>query len=232
MKPSLLIPVLLVLAGPTLAQTRDDGGIWGMWFTQGRFGAADSELGAWRWSADLQPRWSDDGEHYSTTLLRPGLGYALSDRVSLWAGYTWIHNDPIGGTAFVGQDVWQQLLWNVPVAGVTLTSRTRLEQRFREDFGETGWRLRQFVKATLPIAADGDLFLAAFDEVLHDVNDTAWGQRTGMRDNRAFAGLGWKFDAGGGGSGAIEIGYLNQWLDRPGTDAMNHLLAINLFLNF
>ncbi len=30
----------------------------------------------------------------------------------------------------------------------------------------------------------------------------------------------------------IEVGYLNQWIDRPGDDKENHLLSISLFTVF
>lgn len=220
----------LALAASPAAQTRDEGGLWLMWLGQGRFADRDAPLGALRWWLDLQPRWLDDGGRYDTTLVRPGLGWALSDRVTAWAGYAYVEVDPPGRGPFVENRSWQQLTWNVPVEGFTLATRTRLEQRFVDDRGETGWRLRQFVKATLPVSPGGDWFLSAYDEVFHDLGDTRWGQRQGLRQNRAFAGLGWRFDAERGAS--LEVGYLNQWLDPRGTDVMNHILSINLFMNF
>jgi hypothetical protein len=211
-------------------QTRDDGGLWLMWLGQGRFAPRDEPLGALRWWLDVQPRWLGDGDRYDTTLLRPGLGWALDERVTAWAGYAWIQVDPVGVAPFDENRVWQQVTWNVPVEGFTLLSRTRLEQRFIEGSGDTGWRFRQFVKATLPLSPDGDVFASAYDEIFHDIDDTAWGQRQGLRQNRAFAGLGWRFDPERNWS--LEVGYLNQWLDRPGEDAMNHILSINVFMNF
>lgn len=212
------------------AQTRDDGGLWLMWFGQGRFAGADSPLRDLRWWVDVQPRWLDDGERYDTTLLRPGLGLALDERTTVWAGYAWIETDPAARASFVEHRAWQQLTWNAPVEGFTLLSRTRFEQRFLEGSSETGLRLRQFVKATLPLAGDGSWFLSAYDEVFYDVDDTAWGQRTGVRQNRAFAGLGYRF--GGERNWNLEVGYLNQWLDRSGEDAMNHILSINVLMSF
>jgi hypothetical protein len=124
---------------------------------------------------------------------------------------------------------WQQLTWNIPVDGFTLVSRSRLEQRFVEDGSETGWRLRQFLRASRPFGADGRRYVTAYDEVFLELNDTRWGQRAGLRQNRAFAGIGWFID--GPRKTAVEVGYLNQWVDRPGEDRMNHILSINLFVN-
>ncbi len=59
------------------------------------------------------------------------------------------------------------------------------------------------------------------------IEDTDWGQRTGFAQNRLFAGLAVKL-----GEAKAEVGYLNQFLDGSGTDKMNHILSINLFLNF
>ena len=218
------------LSGQLAAQTRDDGGLWLMWFGHGRLGAADSALGDWRWWADAQPRWLGEGDRYDTTLLRPGLGYAFDSRTTLWAGYAWIESDPVGREAFVEQRAWQQLTWNAPVEGFTLLSRTRLEERFVEGRGETGWRLRQLFKVTVPVSGDGDLFVSAWDEVFHDLHDTDWGQRRGLRQNRAFAGLGVRLSEQH--NWTLEVGYLNQWLNRPGTDGLNHILSVNVLMAF
>ena len=121
-------------------------------------------------------------------------------------------------------------VWNVPVGDLTVQSRTRLEQRFVETDGDTGWRLREFVKTTVPLAADNRTFASVWDELFWDLNDTDWGQRAGFRQNRVFVGPGWFLDDAKKVS--IEVGYLNQWVDRPGEDKMNHCLSIWFFVNF
>jgi hypothetical protein len=118
----------------------------------------------------------------------------------------------------------------IPVGDLTVQSRTRLEQRFAETDGDTGWRLREFVKTTVPLVEDKRTFVSAWDELFWDLNHTDWGQRTGFRQNRAFLGLGRFLDAGKKVS--IEAGYLNQWVDRPGEDKLNHCLSIWMFVNF
>lgn len=219
-----------LLAAPALAQTKDDGGLWLLWLGQGNLGAIDKGMERVRWWLDVQGRWRDEGETFETGILRPGLGYAIADRVTLFAGYAWILNEPAGRDEFVEHRAWQQLTWNLPVSGCTLQSRTRLEERFPETDGDTGWRLREFLKSTVPLDHDGGLFASLWDEVFFDLNDTDWGQRSGLRQNRAFAGLGWFVDAAHKWS--FEVGYLNQWIDRTTEDRMNHILSINLFMNF
>lgn len=117
------------------------------------------------------------------------------------------------------------------VKGFTLQSRTRLEQRIIQE--NVGWRLREFVKGTVNVPGSDRIYLAAYDELFFDLDDTTWsvgGQRSGFRQNRAFAGLGFRLDPGKHIS--FEAGYLNQWFDRRKEDRMNHVLSLNLFLNY
>jgi hypothetical protein len=226
--PSLGLLGLLAAALP--AQTRDDGQLWALWLGHGKLGAEGSSLSNWRWWADVQARFRNDGEDYDTGFVRPGVGYALTERMTLWAGYVFIDNDLPGGGRTHEQRAWQQLTWSAPLEGFSLMSRTRLEQRFVEDQSETGWRFRQLVKATTPLGADGETFLSVWDEAFFDLDDTDWGQRQGFRQNRVFAGLGWFLDPARRHS--IEVGYLNQWIDRADEDRLNHVLSINFFMTF
>lgn len=218
------------LGSAALGQTVDDGGVWLAWFAQGKLAAADSSLAPLRWWLDVQDRLRDEGEHFDQWLLRPGLGYALTDRFTLWAGYAYIATDPVRRDEFGENRLWQQLTWNAPTEGFTLQGRARLEQRFVETDGDTGHRLRLFGKAMVPLTADNGLFVSLWDEAFWDLNETDWGQRTGFRQNRAFAGLGFQLDDAP--KVWIEVGYLNQWIDRRGPDKENHVLSISLFTVF
>lgn len=212
------------------AQTRDDGHLWLGYMAQGRLGPAESTLGAFRWWVDAHLRQRDEGEHLDLAIVRPGLGWMWTESVSLWGGYAWIVSDPVGRDDFGEHRTWQQLSWNIPVEGFTLNLRNRLEERFFETDGDTGWRLREMLKTTIPVTANKRVFVSVWDEAFFDLNDTDWGQRSGFRQNRAFGGLGFAFDDGRKVS--VEVGYLNQWVDRRGEDRLNHALAINLFTNF
>jgi hypothetical protein len=227
--PALLLGAALPTRSAT-AQTQDDGGLWFAVLAQGRLAPEGSDFGRFRWWLDLHERQRDEGEHLDTIIVRPGLGYALGERVTAFAGYAWVIAEPRGRDEFGEHRIWEQLTWNLPVDGFTLQSRTRLEQRFLERGGETGHRLRQFVKATLPLTRDKDLYVSLWDEVFIDLDDTSWGQRAGLRQNRAFAGLGWFFDRRP--DVALEVGYLQQWIDRGSEDRLNHILSINLLLTF
>ena len=227
-----LVSLFALSSSPSslLAQTQDDGALWAMWLGQGKLGDKDSGLDRWRWWLDAQVRWRDNGQTYDSSFFRPGIGYAITDRVTAHFGYAFIESDPAGRDPFHENRLWQQLNWNVPAGELTVQSRTRLEQRFLEDQSEEGWRLRQLFKTTVPVVEDKSTFVSIWDEMFWDLGDTDWGQRAGFRQNRAFLGLGQFLDEKK--SVSIEVGYLNQWVDRTDEDRLNHVLLIAFFMTF
>ena len=227
--------LLLLLASASLpgiaraGDPREGSQIWAMALAQGGFGAVHPKLARMRGWLELQGRWRSFGESYETGFLpRVGLGYAITDHVTVLAGFAAVHNDPARAKPFTELRPWQQLTWIVPVSGVTLQSRTRLEQRLHQE--NVGFRLREFVKATVPLPGTERFFLAAYDELFFDLDDTPWGQRRGFRQNRFFAGPGVRLDRAK--HVVLEAGYLNQWIDRRREDRDNHVLSLNLFLNY
>jgi hypothetical protein len=220
---------LLVAGGAHAGDPREGGQIWAMALAQGGFGFVHPKLARVRGWLELQGRWRSFGESYETGFLpRVGIGWALTDQLTLMSGFAVIENDPARAKPFTELRPWQQLSWNLPVHGIGLQSRTRLEQRIHQD--NLGWRLRELVKATLPLPGTDRVFLAAYDELFFDLDDTPWGQRRGFRQNRFFAGPGLRLDREK--HVVLEVGYLNQWIDRRREDRDNHVLSLNLFLNY
>lgn len=218
----------LFLAVPAQAQDSDEGA-WFAFAGQGELGQR-SEDGRFRWWFDAHARFFEDSDGFETSILRPGLGYDLSENSTAWLGYAWIRNDPPSG-GFDEHRIWQQLTWSERFDWGTPFARTRLEQRFDERGGETGWRLRQFVRWTRPVQPGADWGWRVWDEAFLDLNDTAWGQDVGINQNRAFVGLGWTLDRSR--RHTLEFGYLNQYLARDGApDASNHILAITLLASY
>ena len=218
-----------LLRGEAHADFDHDAGLWLMAFAQGDLAPVDEDLSAWKWWFDLQPRFTDEANGLGQLLIRPGVGYGLADDVAAWLGYAWIQTD-VGSRNSYEHRIWQQLTWTPDVGALSLLSRTRLEQRFLSTGSETGWRARQFVKATLPFASGSPGFFSVYDELFFDLNDTRWGQDAGISQNRLFAGVGWRL---GDGPASVEVGYLNQFIDRSSRDdAMNHILSLNLMLGF
>ena len=114
------------------------------------------------------------------------------------------------------------------LAGVTLTSRTRLEQRRREDFQDLGHRVRQMVRATTPSTWHPQLSWVVFDELFINLNQTEWGVRRGIDQNRLFLGMNWKFSD----FSNVDVGYLNHFVNTRTLDRENHVLSTTLRFNF
>ena len=202
---------------------------WAAWVAQGDLTFLDPDWTEARFWFDGQLRWREDLETHDLSLLRPGLGYALTPQWSAHVGYAWIQTYPDSGVRLEHRP-WEQLQWRDRIGEWTAISRSRLEQRFFEGEDDVGNRFRQMFRGTRPLYGPASPYLAVSDELFFDLDDTSWGQRSGLRQNRAFAGLGVFLDEQR--QVALEVGSLNQWLDRSGTDRMNHVLSVTLFTNF
>jgi len=135
--------------------------------------------------------------------------------------------DPVGPVELNEHRFYQEL--NVRLlsteGGVTLDSRTRLEQRTFEEREDTSWRLRQFVQLRVPVSDKNKL--VAYTEPFVDLNETGV-QRGGLAIWRNFVGLSVPLAKN------IEVvpGYLNQHVFRDGRDRSDHTANVNLFMTF
>lgn len=220
---------LAVVAVPVQAgaQTITDGRVWWNVTVQER---ARTES-PWRWYFELQGRHRDGVSDIDQLLVRPAVGYDLTSRSSLWAGYGYTPSYLANGTALTGDVLtenraWQQYLWVGPGLGSTLQWRSRLEERAIEENDRLAWRFRQFWRLTRQLHPGlGGLTFVAWDEVFVHLNDTT---RTvsGFDQNRVFVGLG----VGPWQGARFEVGYVNQAVNGGrGADRRNHVLLA--FLN-
>lgn len=218
-----LAPVALALVAFPARADEHDGQAWLNVTFQG---PVAGRVLAW---AEVQGRFGDDASRLSQSILRPGVGYQLGKDVSVWVGYGRITNHDPGPD--VGEDrLWQQLSWNAgTVMGGAFSTRTRLEQRFVEGGSDTGWRVRQLFKYSRPLHKSGDTALVAASETFIALDDTDWGARAGFDQIRNFAGVGFSVSP----KARVEVGYMNQYIDRAGPDdRMNHIASFNLLGRF
>lgn len=210
------------------AETIDDLGGWAALFAQGALHTEDCTETPWKWWFDGQLRLFDDADGFGQSLVRPGMGYDLSESATAWIGYGWIRTSPGGIADFDEHRTWQQLTWSQAFASTNVDLRSRLEQRFVETGSDTGWRFRQLAALRRPFQSDPRFTVVAWDEVFFHLNDTDWGARDGFDQNRAFFGFGWRPDPQS--TWRVETGYLHQFINRPFQDDLsNHILSINLF---
>lgn len=184
---------------------------------------------------EVQPRVGNAASGFDHGILRGAIGWKISPALSVYQGYAHIQ------TPGVREDVrenrsFQQISWTIgnPFGG-ELSSRTRLEQRWRSDGNDVGWRLREFIRYKKPLKQGGNWPNAlVYSEIFVAFNDTDWGARAGFDQIRNFIGL----EIPVGGASTVEAGYLNQFIDRrpdpgrPNADRMNHVASLALFVRY
>ncbi|MGZ8226397.1 MAG: DUF2490 domain-containing protein [Methylococcaceae bacterium] len=223
-----------LLSAAVKAETAEDFQTWGNITAIGSLAVVNPDWKNYRYWLEGQGRFGNDTSRFSQGMMRAGLGYSFldtdADQLSLWFGYAWVPTDePFATTAFDEHRIWQQLLWNTKFPFGTMTSRSRLEQRFLETGSDVGWRYRQLLKLSVPMPFAPAFSLVASDEYFANINETDWGADNGFDQNRVFAGIGYNFDK----HIKTELGYMNQYINKPiGPDRMSNILSVNLYLNY
>jgi hypothetical protein len=219
--PLLVAPALLALTAVPAAAAEDDGNVW-----LGQFATINATDKVYV-RLEAQERFTNDAERLGQLLLRSLVGYRITKDVNIGAGYAFVLTDPIGPVELNEHRFYQEL--NVRLlsteGGVTLDSRTRLEQRTFEEREDTQWRLRQFVQLRVPVS--GNNKIVAYTEPFIDLDEGSV-QRGGLSIWRNFVGVSVPLAKG------IEVvpGYLNQHVFRDGRDRSDHTANINLFMTF
>jgi hypothetical protein len=214
-----------VLMLPGLARATEDEQIW-------TAASATVKLSdKWRLSQEVIARFGHarDGlyEIESNTLL----GYRLTKKVTLWAGYT---HDPLymGGdfTVMEHRGREQVTVDNLLKIGRgTLSGRMRLEQRWREGADGTGWRLRPYVKFTYPFRDGGKTALVLSHESFIDLNKTPFQSVGGEERMRNLIAITTPMAK----NATIEIGYLSQYSFRPNAENNDdHVASVAVNFSF
>ena len=87
---------LMPFASPTAwAELQDDTRVWGAVLARGNLGYVSPDLKRWLWWMEGQLRARDccsSGIALDQSLIRPGIGYALTDQSTVWLGYARVTN--------------------------------------------------------------------------------------------------------------------------------------------
>lgn len=183
-----------------------------------------------QWSAQLElhARFFDDISGLGQRMIRPSVTYKLDNGLTLTGGYFHGLNNPVNGSSTIEHRLWEQVGYTfLENDAVKLSGRTRLEQRVVESRNDTGWRLRQQLRAEGPIVKD-KLEWLVWNETFIGLNETEWGQRAAFDQTRNYFG----FDVPVSKNVAVEPGYLNQYVFRNGEDQMNHVGSVTVNIKF
>jgi hypothetical protein len=217
-----LAVLFLTLASRAHAETREDEQVW---VNLTAMGGVSGKL---VYFAELQPRIGEGVSRLDQLILRGALGIKLSRNITLYQGYAHVAVPVDGGRDVNEERSFQQLSWILARGtGSEFSSRTRLEQRWRSNGSDLGWRLREMLRyehAFNPRHHGPNALV--YSELFVALDDTDWGARAGFDQIRNFIGL----EIPVGGASTIEAGYLNQLIDQSRVSRMNHVLSLSLFL--
>ena len=206
-----------------------DAGSWLQIMGEGSLKFVDPSLEKGRIWLEGQARFDNDWQHWYQGMVRTAIGYQISDRATIWAGYTWLPTQNLGKAYVSQQDVWPAFRYVLPTDYGTLTFRTMFESNFLQG-DDVRFRPRQMIRFMHPFQFEPRLSLITWDEFFVRLNTTKYGGQSGFDQNRFFAGLGWTFNK----NFRFEAGYLNQYLDdaNHNNNTMRHLIMGSLFINF
>ena len=214
--------LLFGLLLPTAASAAADSQVWAT--ASATLKVADR----WRLSEELTTRFSDrrNGlyEIESNTLV----GYRLSKVTTLWAGYT--HDPQYSGGDFTIMEhrAREQVTFDgfAKLGAGKLSGRMRLEQRWREGVSGTGWRLRPYLKYSLPL--HGKTALNISSEPFINLNTTGFQRTNGLDRVRNLVTVSTPLTKSISG----EVGYMNQHgFVRHGPDTSDNIAYFALSLS-
>lgn len=183
----------------------------------------------WRLNMHLQPRWRHEGSEFDQIIYRPSAYYKVSSQLSLGIGYGYIltHLESSGNTH--EHRLWEDVIYQTQLTeNIKFLSRSRLEQRHLEGHSDMAHRLRQTVRFAIPTSIVEGLSAIFYDEYFVNTNSASWGVNKGFDQNRAFIGVNYQFNQ----HANMDVGYLNQYVNRPNVDVENHVLAITVNTQF
>lgn len=196
---------------------------------------------------EVNPRIGDDVTNIDQLLLRPAIGYKLTDNWSIWQGYAWVGNFNQTPTThipsnFFGENrIWQQMTYQQNFESFKFMARTRMEERWIDHASGTALRLRQMFKLTYPLPMAPGWALVGFDEIFLNLNSVdsyeavttghSRGPGAGIDQNRLFLGINKTFTSWLN----VDIGYQNQMINNRklegNANLINHILLINFYIN-
>jgi len=225
MKLNVIVPAFLAasmgLTMPAAAATSDSQ----LWTN---FNATVKLADKWRLSEEGTVRFSDNRNGLYEVESNTLLGYRLNKVVTLWAGYT--HNPQYASGDFTVMEhrAREQVTFDgfAKIGTGKLNGRLRMEQRWREHLDGTGWRVRPYLKYSLPIAGKTALNLSS--EPFFNLNTTPFQKRTGLDRVRNLITISTPLTKTLSG----EAGYMNQHgFVKGGPDTSDNVAYFGLSLS-
>ncbi len=216
------LSLAVLTSAPALAA--DDGQIW----TNGVVTVKLSDK--WRLSEDVTIRFSDHRNGLYEVESNTLLGYKLSKVTTVWAGYTHDPQYSSGDFTIMEHRAREQVTFDrfARIGTGTLSGRVRLEQRWRGGIDGTGWRIRPYLKYSLPFHKGGKTAFVVSSEPFFNFNTTDFQKKDGFDRIRTMVGISTPVARNLG----FEFGYLNQHTFVPhGPDNNDHVASLAMTLS-
>jgi hypothetical protein len=210
-----------VLAIATPASAAQDSQLW----TNGTATAKLSDK--WRLSEDITIRFSDQRNGLYEVESNTLLGYTVTKGVTLWAGYTHDPNYSGGDFTLMEHRAREQITFDgfAQLGSGKFNGRIRTEQRWREGLDGTGWRIRPYLKYTLPFHKGTKTALVMSVEPFLNLNTTSFQKTQGLDRVRSLIGISTPLAK----NLTLEAGYLNQHtFVRNAPDSDDHVASFSL----
>ena len=223
MKFKVIVPAMLIAGlAASPASAKSDSQLWTNLNVNVKLGDR------WRLSEEGTVRFSDNRNGLYELEVNSLLGYRLNKVVTLWAGYT--HNPQYASGDFTVMEhrAREQVTFDgfAKLGTGKFNGRIRLEQRWREHVDGTGWRLRPYLKYSVPVAGKTALNLSS--EPFFNLNTTPFQGRTGLDRVRNLVTVSTPLTKSLSG----EVGYLNQHgFVKNGPDTSDNVAYFGLALN-
>jgi hypothetical protein len=211
----------IALMPATAQAATDDLQLWSTLSVQGKLG--DGVLGF----GEVVGRLTDDIGRVGQLEIRTAVGTPLSKKVTVWVGFVHVITYAKTGRDGLEETPFAQLNWNMgKLLGGALSSRTRLEDRFARGASNMALRARSQVKWSKPLKAKGPNAVV-WIEPFYSFNRTS-AVRPGIDQVRTFVGVNFKLSK----HAEMDVGYLNQYLNRATGDRSNHSISASLGYKF
>ena len=176
---------------------------------------------------EVHPRFGENVSELNQLVIRPVLGFKLTDHWSIWQGYTWV------GTyrpRFAEEHhSIQQLIYRRQFSSFELFTRFMLEERVINRADGTALRARSLTRVDVPLPQAPEWAFVLYNEILVNVNSVRNGPQEGFDENRFVVGMNRQVTE----QISVDFGYQMQVQNRanPGlVKQMNHILLVQFFI--
>jgi hypothetical protein len=157
--------------------------------------------------------------------------YKLGD--GIWAAAGYVHNPQYDGGDFriMERRAREQISIDrlATIGSVRLSGRLRMEQRWRDGVNGTGWRVRPFLRLSVPLGEKGAPSLLLSNESFFNLNSVSFQAQDGFERMRTAAAVQIPVMKGVN----AEVGYLNQHrFVRGGPDSGDHVATVAVAFTF